>query len=37
MKEILNENDGPNNEGMTLFLYLSDSDGEFIPEEWELL
>ena len=37
MKKILNEFDKPYNEGMKLFFYHSDCDGEFTPEECVLV
>ena len=37
MKKILNEYDKPYNEGMKLFCFHSDGDGEFTPAECELL
>ena len=37
MKKILDEFDKPYNEGMKLFFYHSDCDGEFNPKECELV
>ena len=37
MKKILNEYDKPYNEGMKLFFFHSDCDGEFTPAECKLL
>ena len=37
MEKILNEFDKPYNEGMKLFFYHSDCDGEFTPKECVLL
>ena len=37
MRKILDEYDRPYNEGIKLFFYHSDCDGEFTPEECELL
>ena len=37
MEKILDEYDKPYNEGMKLFFYHSDCDGEFTPAECELI
>ena len=37
VKKILDEYDKPFNEGIKLFFYHSDNDGEFTPSECELL